>query len=412
MMFRNKLATVMTTTALLLSPYLSAEPMSFERNSSLSLQALTNNVHQRIQSQQQTQAQQHQVDANTQLSQALFADTATVNLNHFNDAIGSSDGLQEWEASVDLPLWLPGQKQQQSSLSATLAAEIPAYQQRLLLDASAQVRQLVWQLELANTEEKQRLQAWTTAQQLEKNVALRVSAGELASTESLLASSHVLEMQSQYLQAQSKLRFSLQNYQQQTGEQAFPTQVEEGLSTQLEITGQHPYLALLEQQASTLRSQQELARFDGAQNPNLTVGLKRERGDNDESFNNSVGLGISFALGNDVYRNPNIATAATLLADVDIARIQLERKLQSTLLEKRHTLQAKQQQLGLAEVQQKTAEQYLFLQQRAFDLGEIDLVSLLRSQALANDAQNRKSLLAVNVKAAIAEVNQSLGIVL
>ena len=182
------------------------------------------------------------------------------------------------------------------------------------------------------------------------------------------------------------------------------------MSTQTTINQQHPYLALLDQKISTLRTKQQLARFDGAINPNLSVGIRRERGGHDESFTHSVGVGISFALDDAVYRNSNIALAASSLADADIERLQLERDLQTELLRQRYQLQAKQQQLELVVKQEKTAQQYLLLQQRAFDLGEIDLVSLLRSQALVNDAHNRKISLQVNIKHAISAVNQSLGI--
>jgi len=400
----------MVITGLVQSPFTFAETRVFERSSSMTMSSLVKNVYDRYLPQQKERAQQQRIDANTEFANARFADTASINLEHYNDVIGSSDGYQEWQGSVDLPLWLPGQQQQQLALSQTLSAELPAYQQRLLLEASAKVRNVLWPVVLAETEVAQTWQTWQTAQDLEQNVASRVTAGELAGTEALLANSHALEMQSRYVQAQSALDLALASYQNQTGENALPENFEETLSTQTTLNSQHPYLALLDQKIATLRTKQELARFDGAINPNLSLGIRRERGGHDESFTHSVGVGISFALDDAVYRNSNIATAGASLADADIERLQLERELQAELLRQRHQLQSKQQQLTLMIEQEKSAQQYLLLQQRAFDLGEIDLVSLLRSQALANDANNRKTGLQIDIKHAISAVNQALGV--
>lgn len=411
MKLRHTLTCLYLLTGLLFSSYSIAEP-TIERSSALSLTSLVQKMHQRQLASLKQTAQQQQVDANTALGNAMFAGSANINLNHFNDVIGSSDGFQEWESSVDLPLWLPGQKQQQLALSDTLSAEIPAYQQRLLLDASATVRSTLWAVVLAETKVKQSYQVWQTAQNLEQNVTSRVKAGELAGTEALLAGSHALEMQGRYLQAKTELDYAWGNYQNYTGEISLPETIEEALSEQTLINQQHPYLASLDQQILTLRAQQELARFDGAVNPNLSFGLRRERDGHGDDYNNSVGIGISFALEDEVYQNPKLASAASDLADATIERQRLERQLQDNLLRLRHQLQAKQQQLELVVEQDKTAKQYLLLQQRAFDLGEIDLVSLIRSQSLADDAVNRKTLLQVDIKHAVSTVNQALGKIL
>jgi hypothetical protein len=74
-----------------------------------------------------------------------------------------------------------------------------------------------------------------------------------------------------------------------------------------------------------------------------------------------------------------------------------------------HDLETKQQQLILINEQSKTTQHYLSLQQRAFELGEIDLVNLLRSQSLANETYNKKQALEVDIKHVTAMVNQALG---
>jgi len=419
MSFRFKSILLCFAAGMSVSQLTFAEMLAVEQSSAVTLSSLTQNVYQRHPELHNELAQQQQINANTDLANALFADVKSISLSHQNDVIGSDDGVNEWEGSIDLPLWLPGQKQQQLLLSDKLSAELPAYQQQIKLAASAQVRELIWAVVVADNVTVQARQVWQTAKELEKDVAARVTAGELASTEQLLANTNVLEMHSQYLLAAAELEHALTSYQHITGENSLPQDYEEILTIDHDqhhslvvIDQQHPSLVLLQQQIMTLRTQQDLAQFDGAVNPSLSVAYRSERGERGEHFNNSVGIGISFALGDDVYRRPAIANAAIELANAEVAHQQLERELNIALFSQLHDLETKQQQLDLVNQQNKTTQKYYSLQQRAFELGEIDLVSLLRSQSLANAASNTKQTLEVDIKYMTALVNQALGHVL
>lgn len=399
-----------------------AEMIQLERSSTVTLSSLTQNIYNRHPALHNQFAQQQQIDANTDLANAIFSDVKSIKLNHQNDAIGSNDGLQEWEASVDMPLWLPGQKQQQLLLSDTMSAELPAYKDKIRLDASEKVRILVWNVVVANNANRRAHQVWQTAKKLEQDVAARVKAGELAGTQRLLASTNALEMHKQYLLTEAGLEYALNSYSHITGESSFPAVYEETLSigfdsnqqhhSSVTIDPKHPSLRLLEQQINTLRAQQDLAYFDGAINPSVSVGLRSERGSYGEDFNNSIGVGISYVLDNDVYRRPAIANAGKVLADAEILRLQLERDLNIDLFSQLHDLETKQKQLEFVNDQNTTTKQYYALQQRAFELGEIDLVNLLHSQSLANETFNRKQALEVDIKQMIAMVNQALGLIL
>ena len=43
-------------------------------------------------------------------AEGLWASDPSMNISHYNDELIDSDGLQEWEIGMELPLWLPGQK--------------------------------------------------------------------------------------------------------------------------------------------------------------------------------------------------------------------------------------------------------------------------------------------------------------
>jgi outer membrane protein TolC len=388
----------------------SAEDVQAVYSDSLSLHDLTEQVYQRLPGKLGEAKFGQLQQANDSLSSAMFAEPATANLNHFNDVVGSGDGFQEWEGSIDMPLWLPGQKQAQQALSEKIIAELPAYQAELKLQASGEVRDHIWQVKLAETELAQSKQVWVTAKQLEKDVKARVEAGDLPSTEALLAATNSLEAQSQYVQAESKLAEQLKAYLLLTGTEVIPEQIAESLVTQADISAAHPSLALQDQMISRLQAEVGLAQYVAASNPNLSVGVRRERGDDKESFNHSLGVGISIALDDKRYSQPAIAEASAMLTDAQIARQQLEKHLQQQLHMSRASLASSQAQLDLAVEQDKTTQQYFQLQKQAFYLGELNLVELLRSQTLANESRNRKRQLEVLIEQKTAAVNQALGV--
>ncbi len=376
----------------------------------ITLQTLVDKVYQKQPEQRYEQAQQQKIQANTDYANATFAGHSVVSLRHQNDVIGSGDGLQEWEGNLEMPLWLPEQQQQQRILSDSMSAELPAYKAYMRLQASGAVRDAVWHIITTKTVSQQAYQAWQTALKLEKDVETRIDAGEMSASDKLLATAHVYEMNQLFLEKQAEFNYAVSYYHALTGETVLPETHDEPSVEKAQIDSQHPALALLDSSLASLRVQQHISKFDGATNPNLSVGIRREKGANDEDFNNSLGIGISFALENDVYQGPAIAQAAKALADAEIERQQLERQLITTLDQVTHRLEAKQQQLNVVSKQEQATMDYLAVQQRSFELGEIDLVTLIRSQSLANQAHNQKQTLQVEIKQLIAQRNQALGI--
>lgn len=386
------------------------EPVQAVYSESLSLASVTEQVYQRLPARLGEGSFSQLQLANEAVGSALFAEPATASLNHFNDGIGSGDGFQEWEGSVDMPLWLPGQKQAYQTLSDKIIAELPAYQAELKWQASGAVREQIWQVKLAEAALAQATEVWLTAQQLEKDVKARVEAGDLPTTEALLASSNTLDALSQRVQAESLLREKLQTYQLVTGLDSLPAEINEPLASQATISASHPQLAVQDQLISRLQAEMGLANYASVTNPSLSVGVRRERGDDSESFNHSLGVGITIALDDKRYGQKAIAEASVALTEAQVARQQLEKQLQQQLLAQKASLATSQAQLELAREQDTTTQRYYQLQKKAFELGELNLVELLRSQTLANQSRGRKQQLEVEIAQKTAELNQALGL--
>jgi outer membrane protein TolC len=348
--------------------------------------------------------------ATTQRSETFFAEPISGNLSHFNDGIGSGDGFQEWEGSIDLPLWIAGQKQEHQRLAAAYGEQQPIYQQMLQLRASATVRELVWQVKFAELGVQQAQVALTSATQLEAEIAHRIEAGDLPKTEALRAKIHRLSAQSMYEQANAELTQAYVHYQHKTGQTDLPLSIVETSNERTVLSEVHPMLQWHDQEISLLQVKQGLAQFEGSTGPTLSVGVRRERGEVGESFNHSLGLGISVPFDDKRYHQPAIAAASAEVAEAQVLRQSVLNELDELLSHQQAELEQKQRSLGHLKMQERTTAEYVGLQKQAFDAGEIDLTQLINTQQLLTEIQAQRQTLEIDLQRQIALINQTLGI--
>jgi outer membrane protein, heavy metal efflux system len=92
------------------------------------------------------------------------------------------------------------------------------------------------------------------------------------------------------------------------------------------------------------------------------------------------------------------------------ARDQLMLMLQTSLHEAEHNLEVTRSELKIVKEQNRLAQESLRLAKKAFDLGESDLVSLLRVQAMAREAEQALRSRQTQLQWDIARYNQAVGV--
>lgn len=376
----------------------------------LTLKTLTNYVYQQAPAKLAEQSLQQLSDASQTEASAFFAAPATINLQHFNDSIGSGNGFQEWESTVEMPLWLPGQKRQLQNISRQQAAQIPYYQQTLRLAASARVRQQVWQVMQAAARFKQAETRSQTAVLIQQQIQQGLADDLYTEGDQLLANSHLAMMQADETQAKSQLQQKLKAYHYVTGKTQLPDQVEEKLPAITVISDDHPLLAERHQQIATLRSQLVNTQFDTGTNPSVSFGIKRERWQFGEPFNNSLGLGVSLPLGGETHNQTGRAQINHQLIEIEIARQQLKQQLELTLMTQLDALASQQQQQQLLKQQHVDNQQLMRTQKITFDNGGIDLQGFLNNLDMSALTREKIQLLEVKMQQQHAQINQTLGV--
>lgn len=359
---------------------------------------------------QVSQARQAAADRLTERTGSLLADDTTFNLRHKNDALGSDNGLREWGAGVDLPLWLPGQRDSYRQLAQGLGAEAEASHQLLAWQVAGEVRERAWALRLAQSNRDQANTQLEAAQALENEVKRRLEAGELANADWVLARQETLAREAMLQEEQSSLESAAQAWQAYTGLDRLPDSLEEQMMQNTDFPASHPRLLSAASRVAKNRAERTMARIERRANPSLEISANHERSEYTASYDDSVELSIAIPLGSKRHAAPGLAMAEADLTEAEAAHrlteIELEREREQARLAVDQTAAATQ----LAEQRKSLTAQGEHLAKRAFELGESDLATLLRARNLAADAALELERKRNEHQRAIARYNQILGV--
>lgn len=347
--------------------------------------------------------------AKQEAARAAFPEPPSLRLGNRNDRLNRNDGAREWEAEIALPLWLPGERDRQS---AVVNAERDQYDTGLTaakLKIAGEVRDAYWQARLADNELALARRKVHEAGVLAADVERRVKAGDLARIDLNQAQAAERLARAALAEAEIKTFRATQGFNVLTGLSALPIG-EERPPAQGAVPDEHPLLAPLQRAVATHQAKLNQATQNLRNNPELELGMRRERGTFDEAYANSLQLRLRLPFATDARNKPRIAGAnaelieahtaytlerAKVVAEIETARRELEQsRTVSGLTEARFTLTADTQQL-LA---------------KAFALGEFDLVTRLRAENERFEAELQFTRAKLEAARALSRLNQALGV--
>jgi outer membrane protein TolC len=357
-------------------------------------------------------AMRRQGEAIRQQAGSLLAGDPAVMLRHENDAYTDDNGFRQWEGGLDLPLWLPGQRHSRDQVAQATDSEADGLQRAQRWRVAGDIRELLWSLRIAATSLELADRAVASAQVLEKDVERRYQAGELARTDLILAQKEVLLRRSERLSAVSQRAMLRQQFESWTGLAELPTSIDEPVTTaQQGIGDNHPALSAAQLSASRARAQRDQVRTERRANPVLTLGGKSERAESGLSYDTALVVAVNVPLGTGSQSALKTAQAELSLSEATAELAQVRRELEDDLIRTREERQQTDQALQLAEQQHALASEGLRLTQRAFELGESDLFTLLQTRAQALAAERDLRLRRLELGRAVARYNQALGVI-
>lgn len=356
------------------------------------------------------QAKDADVSARSIRAKGMLPGAPAIWVNHQNDAIGSGRGEREWQGEVELPLWLPGQKSARQEVAYVAQTELYATREALLLQSSGQLREAVWDirmnenlLQLAESRSK-------TAKALQHDVERRFQAGELAKTDVMLAQNEVLVAETAKLRAEAELMHARHRYSVLTGLHEIPAQCEEQQSSLEGISDSHPLWKEAETRIALAEGEKGLAQAERRENLQLLINARSQRGPFDEQYNDSIGFKLRIPFDSEIRSAPMLAAAEANIGRALSERESLRYQLETSMHEAEHNLNVTQAELKIVGKQNELAQENFRLAQKAFQLGETDLVNFLRVQALAYEAERALNSRRIQLKWDVARYNQAVGV--
>ena len=350
-------------------------------------------------------------DAREARANQLLSGNPSFNLKYQTDAIGSDNGYREWESGVELPLWWPGQRTalEREGQRTFVAAEAFALSRQL--DVAGEVRERVWELALARSSRKEAQLAYTGARELEHDIARRVEAGELPRSDLLLAQKEAINREDALQQTDNRVRQAERRFTHYTGLEMQSPMAAETLSGASELTEEHPKLRLAEAEVEVARAHRDRVQTERFEGTSLWLGGKTTRDASGDDTDSAVGIEVTLPIGSRVQSAPAQAEAEAALTEALASREQTRRELQEALAVGILEYQRAEEALERSRRKQSLADESLRLSQRAFELGETDLVRLLQARSDALAAHHELETRRLEVGLAMARLNQTLGVI-
>jgi cobalt-zinc-cadmium efflux system outer membrane protein len=383
---------------------------TLKTNPALSLHDVLQKTYERQPQRQVLQAMDGEVQARHIHARSMLPTSPAVSLRHLNDTIGSGRGEREWEAELELPVWLPGQRAARQAVADEAQNDLAASRDGLMLQVAGVLRDAIWDIGMnANTVDVATLRT-EMAKSLQRDVERRFQAGELARTDVMLAENETLQAQAILVRAQAELKHAQHRYWVLTGLDEMPAQLDEPLSTQKELNDAHPLMKEALAKITLAENERELVRVERRENPQLMLGARSQRGPFDNAFNDSIGFKIRIPLDTEVRSAPLIASAETNVTRAQSDRDRLRYAMEVALHEAEHNLEVTHAELEIVARQNEIAQESLRLAKKAFALGETDLVHLMRIQTLAQEADRALRSSKVQLQWDTARYNQAVGV--
>lgn len=348
-------------------------------------------------------------DASLRATRRWTPEAASLELTGKTDRVTRNEGGREYEATVAIPLWLPGER---ASAQAAVQAESGALASRL--DAARwriaeQVRTAYWDQARTNGERDVALQRLANARLLAADVARRLSAGDLARSDAHQADGALAAAEAAASEARAAASRAGRHWQALTGLAAQETAEPEPMPPAGPMAP-HPALAELTARADVARRQRELAVVQTRANPELTVGAARERGAQGERYGQSIIVGIRIPLGSASASPSRIATAAAEQLEAEAALALEQRRLDAEVEAARDDVRALQSAADAGARRARLARESRGFFEKSFRLGESDLPTRLRVELEAFEAERQAARARIELSAAVSRLRQALGL--
>ena len=357
------------------------------------------------------QARLQHADALRNKAKSFWADDPSFTLSHYSDRVHASEGLQEWEAGLDLPLWLPGQRDARRKTSERQQQLVDASGSALKLHLAGIVREILWDISLSKNQMAVAEQELNVVKKLEKDVKKRVELGDLARSDLIISQQESLSKEAAWRVAYQEFRHAQHRYDMVTGLSVLPRNFEEQAINDFTISMEHPLLKESHDKVAKSVAERDQVMIEKRGNPSLFVGSRRERGLSNEDYVDAIGLRLNIPFGLKSHSQPKLTAAEVSLSENRSQMESLHRELNIAIQDASRELNATTEQYSFAKRQNELSKKNLEMSRKAFALGETSLLELIRVQAQAFTIDRHMHQKHLEMGLQTARLNQAKGII-
>jgi len=354
-------------------------------------------------------ARSEQADAWLDRGGSWFADRPSLMMRYQTDRWGSDNGLEEYEAGIQLPLWNWGGRSATKDLGEAMLAESGAAGLALRWYVAGLLRSTLWNIALAESDHHLAEQTLDTAARLTTSVERRYELGDVALSDVLLAQSSFLEAQTSLIEAAAVLLDAERAFRSVTGLERRPPFLVETLSQRHDVEADHPALAFANAEVSRAEAGLTVAEKTVKTGSSILIGPRSERAAFSTEHDDSIGITLSIPFGGSAHRRTEMSAAARVAAGARASRNQQIRDLTLALHESAHSLNVVHQNLEAATERMSLAERHQEMSVSAYEKGELELIDLLKVQTTAIAAKRQVTRLVIDEKRQAAFYNQAVG---
>jgi len=357
---------------------------------------------------QALEAKRGQAVAQRGAGESLVPAAPAVTLRNITDVLGRNVGRREYEAELGVPLWLPGQGTATIKAADALLARTDAEIAGRQLAVAGEVRTALWQIALLERRVELARQRLAVARRLEADTQRSSKAGETSEADYQLARGEALAVAADVRDEELTLEEARQAFHTLTGS-AVPKATPEPLLGDQPLD-QHPTLQAARLGVRSAQAQKQLVDLTTRDYPEVGVLARKERDVREERFGTIVGLSLRIPFAVEAVNAPKRAEAATELVRSEAEQASAERAVETEIRQARLAHQAATERLSIARDRAAVLRGRLSNVERARRAGEISLIEFVRAQEAAFEADLARATAEIQVGAARARLNQSLGV--
>jgi len=355
--------------------------------------------------------QLRKAEADKSAAQRLWAKSPSLEYSQRNNRQQSDTGLKETEVGVVWPVWIWGQRSAQNALASSALTKADHNAQFVRLKVATDVREAIWLLKEAEAESKAAVLLTETLTSLAADVDRRVSVGDLARTDSMVAHGERLAALALQSETSQKLSTARARWVNLTG-LSTPLSTEAAAEQPASLKGatDHPEILLAIQSTEEAKKKLELAEASNRESPEFKVGMRQDISARNQPGQSSLIVGFRLPLGTGDRNRPLLAAALT---DVEVAETQEQRTRERIASEyelAKQALAIGHQQLQSAKQRADLLNERTALIEKSFKAGETSLPEFLRAVSLSAQAQTAYLRQISKTHLATARFNQSLGV--